>query len=459
MALVNPANLYSGGQGILRDDYVNFIANQEAKKRAREDALNQYFTKLSEKLNTAGVRQQDLYDPNTGQGILKDIEEWKKQWNANPEAVKRGGLGQQAYMAMYQQILNRINQSKQRAKTELELGKAKFEGKFSPRTSDLPVLEKIGKSIYDPTSYKEDGVSEYGIQDLSSAVGQYTPKDQMAFEKAAIGQYKPEYDPASKAIQMDDSGKILLTKKYKPEHILQIGQQAANLVKGDKKARYYYEDMLEVPDAVKTASDALSKVAGTKVIPQTPEEMAAGLTMAKLANVEVKEEEKDVAAANRFKKQLQDERIAAALKRTKLVEAGKNARVKAMLGGVEIEDVISNAAKKGVKYPWEGKGEVTLVPLRKLDPLEVEDILGKKTEYGYPIKPFNSAGEDYIVINENGEVETPEGVINPDRVKNNTYNRTKGILKATYKKEVKNPEGTGAKPATNLLNATKRRKG
>ena len=157
-----------------------------------------------------------MYDPNTGQGILKDIEEWKKQWNANPEAVKRGGLGQQAYMAMYQQILNRINQSKQRAKTELELGKAKFEGKFSPRTSDLPVLEKIGKSIYDPTSYKEDGVSEYGIQDLSSAVGQYTPKDQMAFEKAAIGQYKPEYDPASKAIQMDDSGKILLTKNINP---------------------------------------------------------------------------------------------------------------------------------------------------------------------------------------------------------------------------------------------------
>jgi hypothetical protein len=444
VALQNPSNLYSGGQGILRDDVVGFIANQEAKKRAKEDALNQYFTKLPEKLNMAGVRLQDLEDPNGNGGIYKDIEDWKSGWRPGMTPQE-----QQEHLMKYQKIKFKTEQSKARGRKMLRIRQMQLEGKFYPRDTDIKILDQMDKSIYDPESYKDDGVSEFDERDLSSAVGAYTPQDQLTFERAAIGQAKPEYDPKSKGVRMDASGKILLKKKYKPENIYAAGEQAANLLTRNKKAQYYYEDLLDNPDAVKTASDMLSKVAGVNVLAETPQQMAAGLMMAKLSGVEIEDEEKDVDAANRFKKQLQDERIEAQLKRTREIEAGKNKRTKMLLDGVEIRDVLGIASKYKFKYKiptWQqgkafpfGVEETDLIPLENVDAVEKDDILGKADNYGRrPVSPIEIEGKEYLRVTPDGRYFGDNNQeIAPERVINATFNRTKGEVKARYKKEIK----------------------
>lgn len=439
MALINPSNLYSGGQGVLDSRYTNFIIQQEAKKRAQDEAATQYFTKLPEKINTAGVREQDKIDPVTGSGILKDIADWQSMWMRDKDNIKRGGLPQQQYMSKFQDILSKIDKSKSRAKLELELGKAKFENKFSPRQKDFPILEKIGRSIYDPASYKDDGVSEYGLQDFSAAVGVMTPKDLMAFKRATFGQFKPEYDETEGSVRMGDSGKILVTKKYKPESIRSIGEQAAALTKADGKAQNYYEDLMTMPEEVEKATAALKRFVGPNELPDTPEKMAKGLMMAEALGYKVEEEEKDVEADRRFRKKMQDERLAAQLKRLRISEAGKNARVKALMGGVEVDDVLgkAKAMAKTIK-PMFSDAEFTVIPLNSLDEIEKQDILGKKDNYGsYEISPYMAEGESYLIMDADGNIKGQNAVISPERVLNNTYNRTKGKLKAEYKKEIK----------------------
>lgn len=461
MALINPSNLYSGGQGILDSNrYVNFIANHEAKKQAQEEASTQYFAKLPEKLNLAGVRKQDLLDPETGRGITKEIEDWQTEWMRNKELIKKGGLPQQQYMAKFQQIANNIQKSKDRAKFELELGKSKFEGKFSPRQKDMGIITAIGKSIYDPNSYKPDGVSEYGFQDLSAAVGTMQPKDLLTFKKAAIGANKPEYDAAAGGIRMGDSGKILVTKRYKPETIKSIGEQAAALASTSGKAQNYFEDLMEIPEEVEKATKALQQFVGPNELPDTPAKMAKGIMMAEALAYKAEEEEKDVEAERRFRKQMQDERLAAALRNLKLREAGKNARLKTMMEGEEIDDVLGKAKAMASNVPAGIFGEeMTIIPLDNMDEIEKQDMLGKKDRYGnYEMKPFTAGNSTYLKLDSNGNVLAENGVISQQRVLNNTFNRTKGLKKSLYKKEVVLPGQTNATKKANTLNATNRRK-
>ena len=61
MALINPSNLYSEGQVNLDSTpYLRMQQQQQAKKQAREDALYKYFSELPTKINSAGMRVQDI---------------------------------------------------------------------------------------------------------------------------------------------------------------------------------------------------------------------------------------------------------------------------------------------------------------------------------------------------------------------------------------------------------------
>ena len=100
MALQNPSNLFSGGQGLLRSPRItDFVAQREAKKRAREEALNDYFIKLPSTINAAGVRQQDLMNPRTGQGILSKINDWTQRGMQNLDQIKANPQAYSQHMA------------------------------------------------------------------------------------------------------------------------------------------------------------------------------------------------------------------------------------------------------------------------------------------------------------------------------------------------------------------------
>lgn len=475
MSLINPHNLYSEGNVSLDSSpYTKIVLQQRAKKQALEESANQYFNKLPEKLNTAGVRQQDLEDPEGNGGILKDIEDLRNNWYQNRDAIRKGGKAQQDHMARYDRIRQKIDLSKTEGKAGLNRGKmALTPNGWKVRESDHPVIDAMESSIYSPKHYKQDGVTPYNDMDLSIGAAPYNAQKQQQFDKAVLNGVTTQRDTSTPPVLDNLGEKVLNTHKYLPKDIYNAANRAAQIVDSDKTMYYRYEDLLNNPDDVKTASEALSKLAGTQVIASTPQQMAAGLKAHELANFTEQKEEKDVAAANAFKKKMQDERLAAQLRNIKIKEAGKNARTKAMLNGVEVPDVLAKAEKNAVPFDIElpivgeinkvlpdGSKIESVIPLSKVDALELEDILGKKDKYNQtPIRTYrnNNTGKEFILKGQDGKF-YGEGMqeISPERVLNSTYNRTKGELKATYKKEITKP--TGQMTLAEKMKAAKKQK-
>lgn len=294
MALQYDPRLYTGGNVVFdTSPTVEYAQRLQAKKQAKDEALNQYFNDLQTKINTAGVRVQDLSSPQGG--INDEIEKWKQDWLLNKDNIKKGGLPQQEHLSKFQNILRRIDQSKNRAKTELEIGKAKFEGKYDPDDDDLNILGNIGKSIYDPTSYKQDGVSEYGWQDLSPAVPQFDALKQNQFFTAATKGMQPG-EKINEAGKRSDptTGKVFVPyeTRYNPEQIKTIADNAAKMVQGDKSAMKYYKRLSEDVDQLDDLNKALQSVYGSRVF-VTDAESAAAADAILRSQLPVKTGEKD----------------------------------------------------------------------------------------------------------------------------------------------------------------------
>ena len=291
MAVSVPREIYTlGAVQFNTQPLAQLQAQLMAKKAAKEEALNKYYSDLQGKINLAGVRTQDLQGPLGG--ITQDVENWKQEWLKNKNEIAKGGLAQQQHLSKFQDILRKIDQSKNRAKTELELGKMKVEGKYDPDDDDLRVQQNIGYSIYDPRSYKKDGVTEFGIGDLSPSVPAFDAARQNQFfsfvqKGKELGEVADTTrEPIKEKVGGKETGWVIVPvkKEYSRDQIIRIANDAAELVKSidpnnptkaaDVSARKYYSKVLNNPQGeefvrLKTAYD---KYFGG--IMDTPEEVA-----------------------------------------------------------------------------------------------------------------------------------------------------------------------------------------
>jgi len=310
--LQNPSNLFSGGQGLLRSPRItDFVAQREAKKRAREEALNDYFIKLPSTINAAGVRQQDLMNPRTGQGILSKINDWTQRGMQNLDQIKANPQAYSQHMAELNQIKNDIAYSKGLGKSQLEFNKERAEKGWDFDDNDIQTLSKMEQSMYDKEHYREDGLP-YGFGDLSGAISAYTPQMGNQTDKLVTGDFKPEYDPASRAVRLDPTGKVIVTKAYSPKAIQNMGERMEAIASTNKSVNRHYSKMMDNPEQIEKATVALQKVYGqfdadgNEIIADTPEKLAKGLTIADKTNFKKDELVRDEALAQQYKKKMAD---------------------------------------------------------------------------------------------------------------------------------------------------------
>jgi len=218
-----------------------------AKKAAKEEALNKYFTDLQGKINTAGVRTKDLkLDPKNpaSPGILTDIENWQKDWSANRESISKGGLAQQEHLNKFNEIVRRIQQSKDRVKNLDEVSKLKQQGKINEE--DLLIIDKMDASIYDPKGYKKDGVTEYGIQDFSEFVPTLDISKRKQIADFASAGIKAAGKINEKTI-IDPYTKRKVTtfdEVYTPDQLRKMSERAI-AISSDKSALKTYNKLLQ----------------------------------------------------------------------------------------------------------------------------------------------------------------------------------------------------------------------
>jgi len=461
MALINPSTLYSGGQGIFdTTPYRVALQKAQAQKNAQDEALNQYYNKLGDSLNTAGVRKQDLESENGG--ILRDIEQWKIDAMADKRNIKSGGMPQQQYMSKYQSILNKIAQSKARAKTELEMGKAKFEGTYNPEEEDLPIIDKIHRSIYDPASYKDDGVSEYGWADTSKAIPDFDPQKQTQFFNAAIGKSKPTYD--EKNARVDEvTGSVFIPMGYAPESIQSIATNAGNLFEGSKIARKHYKNLMTDKTFMTQANDAYQEVYGKDKVIETPKQAAQADAILRTKESMQEVKVTDPNYAQKLKKELIEIRRKNALEKQTISEQNKNRRLSAILNQVtdpydvvavnvvDLPKVVYGSNPNNPLSPTTTETE-KLASLEGLSAAETEDLIGKMDARGqYKVPPIIRNGKLYLKI-ENGALFDAAGrQVDRDEALANKFSRIGGVTTKMNKGQLKRTQ-VGAAPKTKTEN-------
>jgi hypothetical protein len=114
MALHNNSNLYTGGATVVdTSPYTDFAIKTDLRKKAKDEALDQYYRSLDKQVNPAGMRTQDI-------PVLMENENARREYyRQNRGAIMNprldGGRAQTEYQNMFQKSLGTVQQSKSAA--------------------------------------------------------------------------------------------------------------------------------------------------------------------------------------------------------------------------------------------------------------------------------------------------------------------------------------------------------
>lgn len=279
MALQNPSTLYSGGQGNF-DPYkgLKTYANLLAKKKAKEDALDAYYTKSLQDVTPAGMRNKDIIG-----GWAQKLEAYKN-FAMNPENKKYllnpsldGYKTVTEFNRKHTELLSESELSKQALKQEAEIFDLKKSGKLDPDDDDIVLFDRIGKSIYDPTRNDKDGKAP-DLSNMSFFVPEFDATQMSKYDKSIIGKEKmgKSYDEA-KAINDEKTGQVFIPyrESYTPSQIKNFADTAAIAVQTNRSAKKTFNKLLHDPDFVEKANVALQSVYGKDAIVDSVEKAAA----------------------------------------------------------------------------------------------------------------------------------------------------------------------------------------
>ena len=248
MSVRIPSGLYSQGQATLNtSDFTKNVIKDITAKKAAKEAVIKKADAIAKTINTAGVREQDLANPADPNEPRLNAE--IKNWYDNS---KKGNVD----LVEYNNILHKVDQSKQRAKFQVDLGKAAIDHKYDPDDDDIHVNSLIDKSIYDKTSFKADG-TEYGWLDLPANVPQFDPAKQTTFFSAVRGKSKPTYQEDDARVD-NVTGDIFIPMAYGDSELKSQAEIASHLIDGSMEAKKYYNKMFE-KDSQGVRTPALKK--------------------------------------------------------------------------------------------------------------------------------------------------------------------------------------------------------
>ena len=210
-----------------------------AKKAAKEEALDKYFQDLKMKINPAGMRTQDV------PGFNEKLTNWISSGIANKSSIAKGGLAQQDHLLKYQELLNDVEQSKQIGKLQMDLDSKRLEGKLDEE--DFPILDRIGKTIYDPLHYKNvETKMPFSMGDFSENIPTWdVPKRKQYIDFAASGM-----DPAGRinektVIDPYTGNKVTTFDKVYTQDQLKKMAEKAIAIGSDKSGLKTYKNLLK----------------------------------------------------------------------------------------------------------------------------------------------------------------------------------------------------------------------
>ncbi len=274
MAIHNPSSLYSGGVVTVNSQpATQFYLQSIAKKRAKDEALDNYYRDFNKSLNTAGMRNQDI------EGWMGKVNDWRGFYQQNREAIKNprldNGKAQSEYMSRYQDALSDVQRSKNRADLS-----AKYvlpiitnpDKRTRLTDNSLGTIASHDKSIYDPEGKDLDPTTfdfdakPFGLDEqkkLSSFLTQGVKMDEM-IEKITT-------DPKTQ------SKKISYEYKLNPAALQTVGARAANTYESDDRFQAHIDQLAENPEIFNQLNEVFKGVYGKDIVSNKDFAAAYGL--------------------------------------------------------------------------------------------------------------------------------------------------------------------------------------
>jgi len=267
----NPSTLYTGGaERFNSQPEVALYERLLARRRAKDEAIDEYYKKLPSTLNSAGMRDQDI------QGLNEGLAKWQQHWMQNKELIKKGTT-KEAFDSeqMLRQLRMGVDQSKNAAKTDLELGKMRFSKENGYIFEDPTFMEEQKKHatpIWDANHKSID----LGTVAIPTEPFTQEKQDKLWGSITKGMDAGKEYDYTKQRINPSTRQVVVpYVKKFSPEQIEKIADAAAEAIKNDKSATLYYQRILDNPnrDEIDELQKAYNRV--YKGMITTPEQVAA----------------------------------------------------------------------------------------------------------------------------------------------------------------------------------------
>jgi hypothetical protein len=290
MPLRNSPDIYSGGNVVFDSTpSTNLYAQLMAKKQAKDEAIDEYYKKLPNTLNGAGMRDNDR------EGFDEGLAKAQQYWMQNRDKIRKGNTPEAFnYEQIFRELGTGVQNSKNAAKTDLELGKMRFNKENgyifedpdfmeTQRQHTLPVWDKSHKAI------------DLGTVTLPTAPFDQEQQDKLwaSVTKGVTPGKKYDY---GKQYKNPQTGQVIVpfAKTFDPEQVEKIADQASGLIKDNKSAKAYYTKMLNNPE--RAAIDELQKAYNKvyKGMVDTPEKAAAADAIIRASVPTEKGEEQEI---------------------------------------------------------------------------------------------------------------------------------------------------------------------
>ncbi len=252
MGVINPAGLYSGGQGLFNSTpFVQMYQRQEALKSAKDEALDKYYQKLPTSINPAGLRTQDT------DGFMARMDEIRDFYNKNKAAIKDPskdrGKAQSEYQNRFTDAKVYVGTSKQE-----ELKKKPLVAVIAdPNKRQMVMNDDLQKLHLHDLPLDDPQRQSFDFSQLDFNPKELTPPQRDAYRKSLAAGFKPS---ESVGEPVKDHKNLTLTynykKEWKPEDLKQMADKAVTNALTDRQIGY---DAHRSWDIIKDHPDEFNK--------------------------------------------------------------------------------------------------------------------------------------------------------------------------------------------------------
>jgi len=396
MAIQNHPALYSGGGERLNSQpIVNIYAQTLLRRQARDEALDEYERNRINRINEAGLRDQDR------EGLDNRVLELKGYYNANKDAIRKGNnAAAYEYEKMFRDNLNYISESKDAAaradafnklrQERLRMGRSTPQEWFEDYSShELPIRSE-GRKHLDVTKYMSQIKPKYDQQKSMKLLSEVKKVPSAPRYEPIPGQ--PDLRNEIIEYKLDDEGKQAISAIAMNEYDVNDGfADHVQSVINDPIRRGRLEQVFE---------------SNFKTKPNSPQEYAVAVKLDELQPTMVKT--KAVAdwpyrTAENQKNKERNIRLNAANQNNKQT-GGRNLSDYDVLGNyggkVKVQKISVPVGSSGFKE----EKEMTIIPYTDIDAHDKE-LLG-------PVGPYTDANKGrYYVVRENGDWEGAGGQV------------------------------------------------